>query len=92
MAAMRARKRSITPTLLFLPAFLLLVLFWCVPLIPGLALAFQPSGVEGTWPSVVNYARLLGEQRFRHDLFLSLIYVVGVVLGVVTGPWLVRDK
>ncbi len=73
------RKRQLAPTLLFLPAFLLLVFFSCVPLVPGLALALRSPGPQGTWPSLVNYSRLLGEQTFRHNLFLSLVYVVGVV-------------
>jgi ABC-type sugar transport system permease subunit len=79
---MPARRRHIAPTLLFLPAFLLLILFWCVPLVPGLALALrEPAGAgsPGRWPSLLNYSRLLAEQTFRQNLTLSLIYVLGVV-------------
>ncbi|NQT83717.1 sugar ABC transporter permease [bacterium] len=79
MTDMPVRKRQIAPTLLFLPAFSLLILFWCVPLIPGLGLAFRSPGPEGVWPSLINYSRLLGELTFRRNLLLSLIYVVGVV-------------
>lgn len=79
MTAMPVRRFQIVPTLLFLPAFLLLILFWCVPLVPGLALALRSPGAEGVWPSLINYSRLLGEQTFRHNLLLSLVYVVGVV-------------
>ncbi len=79
---MAVRKRQVSPTLLFIPAFVLVVLFWCVPLIPGLTLALRAPaepGSPGRWPSLVNYSRLLGEQTFRQNLVLSLIYVVGVV-------------
>jgi len=79
---MPAHKRQVSATLLFIPAFVLVVLFWCVPLIPGLSLALRSPGEAGSstrWPSLLNYSRLLGEQTFRHNLVLSLIYVVGVV-------------
>ncbi len=79
MTDMPARRSQIVPTLLFLPAFLLLIFFWCVPLVPGLALALRSPGAKGVWPSLINYSRLLGEQTFRHNLLLSLVYVVGVV-------------
>lgn len=76
------RKRRISPTLLFLPAFSLLIFFWCVPLVPGSVLALRAParvGSPAAWPSLVNYSRLLGEKTFRHNLLLSLFYVVGVV-------------
>ena len=79
MTDMPVRRFRVAPTLLFLPALLLLIFFWCVPVIPGLALALRSPGAGGGWPSLMNYTRLLGEQTFRHNLFLSLVYVVGVV-------------
>lgn len=77
----------LSPQWLFLPAFAFLLLFWILPILPGLLISCQepvPGTAQMRWVGMDNYVELLGEARFRQNLMLSLVYLIGIV--VLTTP------
>lgn len=69
------------PYLFLLPSVILLIFFLAAPLISGIYMSFQKISLAGISEFVgfQNYRLLVGEERFRNNLLLSVLYVVGNV-------------
>ncbi len=69
------------PYLFLLPSVVLLIFFLAAPLISGIYMSFQKISLKGVSEFVgfKNYHLLLGEGRFRNNLLLSVLYVLGNV-------------
>jgi len=69
------------PYLFLLPSAVLLIFFLAAPLISGIYMSFQKISLKGISEFVgfQNYHLLVGEERFRNNLLLSIFYVVGNV-------------
>jgi len=69
------------PYLFLLPGVILLIFFLAVPLISGIYMSFQKISLKGISEFVgfQNYRLLVGEERFRNNLLLSVLYVAGNV-------------
>jgi len=69
------------PYLFLLPGVILLIFFLALPLISGIYMSFQKISLAGISEFVgfQNYRLLVGEERFRNNLLLSVLYVAGNV-------------
>jgi len=69
------------PYLFLVPSVILLIFFLALPLISGIYMSFQKISLAGISEFVgfQNYRLLVGEERFRNNLLLSVLYVAGNV-------------
>ena len=77
----RVRKLSL-PYLYLMPAVFILLSLLISPMITGILLSFQQTGMDGTvtWSGISNFTSLFTESHFITNIKNSLIYVLGNVL------------
>ncbi|MEO6082620.1 MAG: sugar ABC transporter permease [Umezawaea sp.] len=74
---------SFTPWLFLLPAVLIFIVFKYLPMIEGIRLSlYQVRPFLGDlWVGFDNYARILGDERFRDAIGHTLVLALGQTIG-----------
>src|SRR5215208_2982884 len=74
-----------TPWLFMGPALALIIAVTIYPMIYSMIISFQDVRLarinQAEFVGFANYARLLVDSAFHHSLLLSILYVVGSVIG-----------
>ncbi len=99
----KTKKQKITALLFFLPAFLLLAVFYIAPAAVSIFYSFTNKALAGlnadnwTWIGIQNYSDLLRDERFWKSFINTIIFLFGSaiigqqVLGF-TIAYLMRNK
>ena len=83
MNAMTSLKKNFSSGLYLLPALVILLTFWLVPLglVAGFSLFHWEYGTHPQWVGLSQYGQLFHQPLFWQSLRITLIFVLAVVVG-----------